>query len=339
MRGWVLSALMTWVTLSCAAGDNGWKCEWFGLGCPDGELNQVLMDLGRESTNTGFLFFEGDTAVIERTLELTFSKRSIAKQDKLYIQVAAEGLPEGATVTLDGTSCLEPDDVAFMARTQQERVVLRWTIPPSGEDVDLAGTVQIRPYGFDRAGSFPLDGKEGRALDMLRIQGEVDHDWHWAKRLTFWFWTVVLTFIGLVKFFFAPVFYHRRLKVNNAHVQCFPAGGPFIQGMGSAIQSKSWRGARAVWLVGSRRQGRTRKSFVKDFLYGRTVVEVRDYLGEAEFHIRQTRNRRGGMRLSVTLWQNGQDEPHAVYSENEPEFNRIPFVGETDDRILQIEIE
>ena len=109
--------------------------------------------------------------------------------------------------------------------------------------------------------------------------------------------------------------------------------------MGSAIQSKSWRGARAVWLVGSRRQGRTRKSLVKDFLYGRTVVEVRDYLGEAEFHIRQTRNRRGAMRLSVTLWQNGQDEPHAVYSENEPEFNRIPFVGETDDRILQIEIE
>ena len=206
MRGLVLSALMTLMTLSCSAGNNGWKCEWFGIGCPDGELNQVLMDLGRESTNTGFLFFEGDTAVIERTLELTFSKRSIAKQDKLYIQVSSEGLPDGATVTLDGTSCLEPDDVAFMARTQQERVVLRWTIPPSGEDVDLAGTVQIRPYGFDRAGSFPLDGNEGRALDMLRIQGEVDHDWHWAKRLTFWFWTVVLTFIGLVKFFFAPVF-------------------------------------------------------------------------------------------------------------------------------------
>lgn len=217
MRGLVLSALMTLVTLSSSAGDNGWKCEWFGIGCPDGELNQVLMDLGRESTNTGFLFFEGDTAVIERTLELTFSKRSIAKQDKLYIQVASEGLPEGATVTLDGTSCLEPDDVAFVARTQQERVVLRWTIPPSGEDVDLAGTVQIRPYGFDRAGSLAIRGKEGRAIQMLRIQGEVDNDWHWSKRLTFWFWATVLSLIILIKWGLGPIVYP-RFKFRYADV-------------------------------------------------------------------------------------------------------------------------
>ena len=216
MRGLVLSALLTLVTLSCSAGDNGWKCEWFGIGCPDGELNQVLMDLGRESTNTGFLFFEGDTAVIERTLELTFSKRSIAKQDKLYIQVSSEGLPEGATVTLDGTSCHEPDDVAFMARTQKEKVVLRWVIPPSGEDVDLSGTVQIRPYGFDRAGSMAIRGKEGRAIEMLRIQGEVDHDWHWAKRLLFWFVVLTLTIYVLWKFVVARGVHHRfdRLSVR-----------------------------------------------------------------------------------------------------------------------------
>ena len=335
-----LLALMSLVVLTAQAGDHGWKCEWFGIGCPDGEQNQVLMDLGRESTNTGFLFFDGDTAVVERRLELTFSKRAIAKQDKLYIQVAADGLPEGATVTLDGTSCLEPDEVAFMARKSKEQVVLRWIIPPSGEDVDLEGAVRIRPYGFDRAGSMPLSGREGRSMDMLRIQGEVDHDWHWSKRLTFWFWTIVLTFLGLVKFFFAPVFFHPRLKVNRARVQCFPESGPFAQGMGSMIQSKNWKGARQVWLVGSRRKNREKRSVWKDFLFGRTVVEVRDYLGEAEFRVRRgARSRRGGMRVEVMKWEAGKKSPHSVYSSYEPEQNRIPFVGENQSRIVQFEIE
>jgi len=335
-----LLALMSLVVLTAQAGDHGWKCEWFGIGCPDGEQNQVLMDLGRESTNTGFLFFDGDTAVVERRLELTFSKRAIAKQDKLYIQVAADGLPEGATVTLDGTSCLEPDEVAFMARKSKEQVVLRWIIPPSGEDVDLEGAVRIRPYGFDRAGSMPLSGREGRSMDMLRIQGEVDHDWHWSKRLTFWFWTIVLTFLGLVKFFFAPVFFHPRLKVNRVRVQCFPESGPFAQGMGSMIQSKNWKGARQVWLVGSRRKNREKRSVWKDFLFGRTVVEVRDYLGEAEFRVRRgARSRRGGMRVEVMKWEAGKKSPHSVYSSYEPEQNRIPFVGENQSRIVQFEIE
>ena len=209
-----LLAMISLVVLTAQAGDHGWKCEWFGIGCPDGEQNQVLMDLGRESTNTGFLFFDADTAVVERTLELTFSKRAIAKQDKLYIQVAADGLPEGATVTLDGTSCLEPDEVAFMARKSKEQVVLRWIIPPSGEDVDLEGAVRIRPYGFDRAGSMPLSGREGRSMDMLRIQGEVDHDWHWSKRLTFWFWASLLTLYILWKFAIARGVYPRFDKIS-----------------------------------------------------------------------------------------------------------------------------
>jgi hypothetical protein len=335
-----LLAMISLVVLTAQAGDHGWKCEWFGIGCPDGEQNQVLMDLGRESTNTGFLFFDADTAVVERTLELTFSKRAIAKQDKLYIQVAADGLPEGATVTLDGTSCLEPDEVAFMARKSKEQVVLRWIIPPSGEDVDLEGAVRIRPYGFDRAGSMPLSGREGRSMDMLRIQGEVDHDWHWSKRLTFWFWAIVLTFLGLVKFFFAPVFFHPRLKVNRARVQCFPESGPFAQGMGSMIQSKNWKGARQVWLVGSPRKNREKRSVWKDFLFGRTVVEVRDYLGEAEFRVRKgARSRRGGMRVEVMKWETGKKSPHSVYSSYDPEQNRIPFVGESQSRIVQFEIE
>ena len=81
--------------MSVHAGEFNWKCEWFGMGCSEGEENAVLMDLGRQSTNTGFLFFSGDTAVIERTLELTFSSRSISKGDKLQIQVESGQLSKG----------------------------------------------------------------------------------------------------------------------------------------------------------------------------------------------------------------------------------------------------
>ena len=209
MKHVTLCLLMCLSACTAFAGDHGWKCDWFGIGCPEGEQNQVLMDLGRGSTNTGFLFFGGDTAIVERTLELTFSKRSILKQDKLYIQVAADGLPEGATVMLDGTSCLEPDEVAFVARSESEKVVLLWTIPPSGEDVDLKGAVRIRPDGFQRAGSMSLDGRQGRTIEMLRIQGEVDDDWHWSKRLTFWFWVIVLFVYIMWKFVVARGRHHR----------------------------------------------------------------------------------------------------------------------------------
>lgn len=214
MKQRALGLLLGLLVLNSSASENGWKCDWFGIGCPEGEQNQVLLDLGRESTNTGFLFFEGDTAVIERTLELTFSARSIMNQDKLYIQVTARGLPEGTTVTLDGTSCLEPDDVAFIARKEMERVVLRWTIPPTGADVDLSGSLRIRPYGFDRAGSMALNGPEGRAIEMLRIQGEIDDDWHWSRRLTFWFLAIVLTVYFLWKFAIARGVYPRFDKIS-----------------------------------------------------------------------------------------------------------------------------
>jgi len=123
-------------------------------------------------------------------------------------------------------------------------------------------------------------------------------------------------------------------------VQCFPESGPFAQGMGSMIQSKNWKGARQVWLVGSRRKNREKRSVWKDFLFGRTVVEVRDYLGEAEFRVRRgARSRRGGMRVEVMKWESGKKSPHSVYSSYEPEQNRIPFVGENQSRIVQFEIE
>lgn len=326
--------------MSVHAGEFNWKCEWFGMGCSEGEENAVLMDLGRQSTNTGFLFFSGDTAVIERTLELTFSSRSISKGDKLQIQVEAGQLPQGASVTLDGRNCLAPAKVDVVAASPLQRVKLRWVVPPTGEDIDLQGAVNITPVGFERAGSMPLGGKENKSLEMLRLQGEVDDDWHWAKRTTFWFWVLVLFTICFIKFFLAPVFFHPRLKVNKVLVQCFPESGPFAQGMGSSIQSKQWKGAREVWLVGSRKKKREKQSWWRDFLLGRTVVEVRDYIGEAEFRVlKGPRSRKGGIRVQVILWQGGKKSPHSIFSTNEPEFNRIAFVGENSNRIIQMEIE
>ena len=253
MKRWIVFWASGLLGLSAMAGEDGWKCEWFGMGCPQGEQNAVLMDLGRQNTNTGFLFFDGDTAVIKRTLELTFSDRAIAKGDKLILQVEAASLPAGVSVSVDGQNCLAPAQVEIRARQSSQRVTLQWVVPPTGEDVDLTGALNVTPVGFDRAGSMPLAGKKGVSLEMLRLQGEVDDDWHWAKRTTFWFWFVVLTSILLIKFFFAPVFFHPRLKVNKALVQAFPAE-PLLKVWGVQFNQKSGvESARFGWWVRERR--------------------------------------------------------------------------------------
>lgn len=339
MKRWVVFWAFGILGLSATAGEDGWKCEWFGLGCPEGEQNAVLMDLGRQNTNMGFLFFDGDTAVIKKTLELTFSDRAISKGDKLILQVEARELPTGVSVTVDGQNCLTPAQVEIPARQNRQRVTLQWVVPPTGEDVDLTGALNVTPVGFDRAGSMPLTGKKEVPLEMLRLQGVVDDDWHWAKRTTFWFWFITLTILSTIKFFIAPVFRHPRMKVNRANVQVFPEEGPFIQGLGTPIETVKWRGARQVWLLGSSRKKRIKKSFWRDFLFGRTVIEVRNYIGEAEFHIRKANNRGRDIRLEVLYWQNNQKRPSIVTSNAEPEENQVRFVGEGQNRVLQFEIE
>jgi len=52
---------------------------------------------------------------------------------------------------------------------------------------------------------------------MLRIQGEVDDDWHWSKRLNFWFWATLLTLIVLIKWGLGPIVYP-RFKFRYADV-------------------------------------------------------------------------------------------------------------------------
>ncbi len=323
------------VALTAHAGDYSRMCKWFGIGCPEGEQNAVLMDLGRQNTNTGFLFFGGDTAVVERTLELTFSSRSIAKGDKLKLQVEANGLPPGASVTLDGRSCLAPEEVEIRAEQNRQRVTLKWVVPPTGEDVDLTGTVKMTPYGFDRAGSMPLAGKQGVSLEMLRVQGEVDDDWHLAKRLTFWFWAVTLTSLCLWKFFLAPVFFHRRLRVHKVRLRCFEAGGRAEQALFDTTV-RHWGKTRKVWLTGQR----MKRSPWKDFLHGRTVILVMDCLEDQQFKLlKGGTSKRRGLKMQVLRKQGARFLPSSVYSKLEPAENQVHFEAAGKPLILQFEFD
>lgn len=328
-----------WVALSLCltvqAGGHGKLCEWFGVGCPEGEQNAVLIDLGRQNTNTGFLFFDGDTAVVERTLELTFSNRSIAKGDKLKLQVVANGLPVGASVTLDGRNCLAPVEVEILAKQSRQRVRLRWMVPPTGEDIDLTGAVKVTPIGFNRAGSSPLEGKQGAPLEMLRLQGEVDDDWHWAKRTTFWFWTLFFSLLSLWKFFLAPVFIHRRLKFNGGTVRCYEDAIP----LGQHVEERTLRklGKRRVIHISS---GRKKRSAWKDFLHGRSEVLRMERVGGEEFIILKGKtNKRRGLKLEVRRKQGQRWVSSSVYSKNEPEENRVHFEAEGKPMMLQFEFE
>lgn len=321
-------------TTGVHAGEHGWKCDWFGWGCPEGEQNAVLIDLGRQSTNTGFLFFDGDSAVIDRELELTFSKRAVAKGSTLFLSVELDEPPAGVAVTLDGQNCLAPNRVQIPAVQSPKRVRLRWVVPPNGVDAALDGVVTVTPQGFDRAGSMPLKGKSG-PLQLMNLQGEVDDDWHWAKRTTFWFWTLFFSILFLWKFFLAPVFFHRRLKFHGGTVRCFEDAFP----LGQHVEERTLRklGKRRVIHISSVRQ---KRSAWKDFLHGRSEMLRMESVGGEEFMVLKGKtNKRRGLKLEVRRKQGQRWVSSSVYSKNEPEENRVHFEAEGKPMMLQFEFE
>jgi len=339
MKPTLIVSMMLW-SIAGGAAEDSWKCQWFGWGCDEGAQNQTLIDFGRQRTVESFLFFGSDSAYIEQTIEFSFSGRSAALGD--FVELQWEGdMPEGSQVSLNGKNVMSPDWYRIDAQNRPWRGVLAISIPPSGNDHEIRGGLKAKSHGFERAGSQTLNpSQSSKPLTMVRVQGEVDSDWHWFKRLIFWFIVISLTTLCLIKFFFAPVFFHPRLKVNKANVQCFPAQGPFASGLTPSIQTYKWKGHREIWLVGNRKAKRDKQSLWRDFLYGRTGYEIRDYFGNTEFRIRKTRSRKGkGMRLEVMQFSDGKKRPSSVYSKYEPEQNRINYTAMGEARILQFDFE
>ena len=312
---------------------NDWKCDWFGWGCPKGEQNAVLLDLGRTSTNTGFLFFSGDSAVVERELEFKFSKRAIAKGDRMQLSVHSSDLPENTTIVLEGQDCLSPSFVEVVAQKPIQRVKLRWMAPPTEQGGSFAGTLRLKPFGFDRAGSISLNGQQEEPIVMLRLQGEVESDWHWAKRLTFWFWLIVACSVVLWKFILAPLFFYRRIRMRTGMVKLYKGS---LKTMPIASQSmRRWVGARQV-VISERRDRRTRWA---DFFNGRTAVVSLDGLGEHRVAVLAGRkHRRKGVKLEVRQLYSGQVQKNFVYSK-EHESNVIQIGSAQDELLLHFEFE
>ena len=121
-------------SLSMLGLDDSWKCQWFGIGCEEGSQNQTLLDVGRQRTIESFLFFDADSALIERTIEFSFSERSASYGDYLELQWRGDALPEGSRVTLNGSSVLAPSWFKVEASTAPWRGTIQIQIPPTGED-------------------------------------------------------------------------------------------------------------------------------------------------------------------------------------------------------------
>ncbi len=223
----------TWLILVCffhalslpQAKADGMLCEWFGIGCPEGSGNETLLDLGRSSTNEGFLFFKGDSAQIIRSIQFVFSEESVKKQDKLDLVFNEGLLPTGSIVYVDNELLSGTDKATVIADKPEKNVIIRWVIPPTGEDLAIDGNIDVIPFGFERAGNMKLDSSRvAQPLPMLRIQGAVSNDWHWFKRLNFWFWTLLLSVICFYKFFLAPVFLYRRSDLRGLKAMVFQEG-------------------------------------------------------------------------------------------------------------------
>jgi hypothetical protein len=204
---------------------NGIFCEWFGVGCPEGTGNEALLDLGRSSTNQGFLFFKGDSAEIVKNIQFFFSEESVKKRDRLDLSFNDGLLPVGSLVYVDQVLLPGYGKATVIADKPEKNVVIRWVIPPTGKDVVIDGNIDVIPYGFERAGNMTLDSLRAvQPLPMLRIQGTVNNDWHWFKRLNFWFWLFVLIVLIFYRLVLSPVFLHQRFDLRGLRIMVFQEG-------------------------------------------------------------------------------------------------------------------
>ena len=200
-------------------------CDWFGIGCSEGVSNETLIDLGRGSTNQGFLFFDGDSARIRRRVEFSFSDESVKNKDKVILYLTNGLLPTGSIVLVNGQRMGTASGITIVADSKTKIIEFLWIIPPTGKDIQIDGSVNMVSLGFERIGNLTLSASEvNKPIPMLRIQGKVNNDWHWFKRLVFWLSTLFLSIVLIYKFFLAPVFLYRRLGLRGLRVELYEEG-------------------------------------------------------------------------------------------------------------------
>ena len=113
-----------------------------------------------ESTNTGLPLFRRETPpVVERTLELTFSKRAILKQGQaLHPESRPTACRRVRPSPWTARACLEPDEVAFVARQSKGAGGPPLDHPPFGRGRrPRKGPCAFVPTVFTATGSMPLD--------------------------------------------------------------------------------------------------------------------------------------------------------------------------------------
>jgi hypothetical protein len=208
-----------------ASFSNDLWCEWFGIGCSTGSSNEALIDLGRQSTNQGFLFFNGDSARIHRRVEFSFSEESVKNRDKVTLYLTKGLLLTGSIVLVNGERMSTKYGITILADSKRKILDFLWIIPPTGKDIQIDGSINLVPQGFERIGNLTLsESRKNIPIPMLRIQGEVNNDWHWFKRLVFWLSSLFFVIVVIYKFFLAPVFLYRRFGLLGLRVELYEEG-------------------------------------------------------------------------------------------------------------------
>ena len=311
---------------SRAVGAGGWPCEWFGYQCDEGTSNKTLIDIGRKRTVEAFLFFDADSAIVESPLTIEFSERSAMMGDFLEVQWNGGDLPVGSSIELDGQSILPPNWVRIPAVNGTWNGMISLRVPPTGEDHLIQGELMFKPHGFERAGNLQLHPNGASVISMVRIQGEVDSDWHWSKRFLFWFILISTVSVALWKWGVAPIRY-RRFKMSKVEILGFE-GQDFTRPKFSKQHGKMNRsllrmraGYRELWLVERRKKFKP----ISSFLNGRSKLstgwtmlegtEVRLLQGET--------HRRKGWKVYLVWHEDGREQSFSVFRNNDPEDNEV----------------
>jgi hypothetical protein len=175
-------------------------------------------DLGEASYTRGFLWLNGETHFIEKTIKLDFSdeaKKTKSEADLEFID--EDGYPLNMSeyiIFIDGNQLSKPE---FHVNASQSDVKMKISCTKGTKDGEKLGSLFLKSgHSLDRINDTSVEG--GRSVEIGKWQFDYVHKMNPLAKGFMWFFTVFVGFILFWLLILKPVFYPRFGNIQKLMV-------------------------------------------------------------------------------------------------------------------------